>query len=106
MESSFYKTTTVSRGIKYNYYANPAREGKPTILFCHGFPSTADDWRCVVPLFQAKGYGVIVPDMLGYGGTDKPTDPKEYAFSKMSKDLTDILDAEKVFKAIAVGFDW
>lgn len=44
--------------------------------------------------------------MLGYGGTDKPTDPAHYRLSLMSQDVIDILDAEDVKKAIAIGHDW
>ena len=106
MDRSLYKTITVSRGVKYSYYACPAQRGKPTVFFCHGYPSTADDWRHIVPFFKEKGYGIIAPDMLGYGGTDAPTDVEMYRFSKISKDITDILDEEKVEKVVAVGHDW
>ena len=106
MDASHYKTITVSRGLEYHYYATPAQEGKPTLLLCHGFPSVANDWRRIVPFFEERGYGLIVPDMLGYGGTAKPTDPAEYVPSKMSKDLVELLDAEGVSQAIAIGYDW
>ncbi|EKM56417.1 uncharacterized protein PHACADRAFT_207661 [Phanerochaete carnosa HHB-10118-sp] len=79
---------------------------KPTVLFCHGFPSTSHDWRHIVPRLKDKGYGVLVLDMLGYGGTDKPTDPAAYVPSLISKDIADILDAEKLEKVIAIGHDW
>jgi pimeloyl-ACP methyl ester carboxylesterase len=106
MDPSFYKTTTVSRGFTYHYYASPAQEGRATLLFCHGFPSTADDWRRVVPYFKEQGYGIIAPDMIGYGGTDKPTDPAVYVGSGTAKDLVDILDAENIDNVIAIGHDW
>lgn len=54
------------------------------------------DWRHQISFFKARGYGLIVPDMLGYGGTDKPTDPTFYTLSLVFKDLIDVLDAEKV----------
>lgn len=106
MDASLYKTLTTSRGVKYNYYATPARPGKPTVLFCHGFPSTSADWRYFVPFFKERGFGVLVPDLLGYGETDKPTDASFYVSSKISKDIVDILDAEGVAKTIAIGHDW
>ena len=106
MSSSNYKDVVTPRGIKYHYYYSPARDGKRTLLFCHGCPSSARDWRKIGLHFEEKGYGIIIPDMLGYGGTDKPTDPTFYAFSAMSQDLVSILDAEKVEKVIAVGHDW
>ena len=44
--------------------------------------------------------------MLGYGGTSKPTDPVAYKPSLIVRDLIDILDAEKVDKAVFIGHDW
>ena len=106
MDASLYKTLTTSRGVKYNYYSSPAQPGKHTILFCHGFPSTSVDWRYFVPFFKERGYGIVVPDLLGYGETDKPTDAAMYVSSKVCRDVVDILDKEGVEKAIAIGHDW
>ncbi|PSR87083.1 hypothetical protein PHLCEN_2v5253 [Hermanssonia centrifuga] len=44
--------------------------------------------------------------MLGYGGTDRPTDPSLYLSSGISSDFVDILDMEKVGLAVAIGHDW
>lgn len=106
MDQSSYKDAVTTRGIKYHYYFSPPKDSKPILLFLHGFPSTSWDWRHIVPFFKERGYGVIVPDMLGYGGTDKPTDPQQYKLSLIAKDLVDILDAEKVEKVISVSHDW
>ncbi|KZP25936.1 alpha/beta-hydrolase [Athelia psychrophila] len=106
MDSALYKDLTVSRGLNYHYYFSPARESNPTILFLHGFPSTSYDWRHEAAFFTARGFGVIVPDLLGYGGTAKPEAPAEYVPSKIVKDIVDILDAEGVEKVVSIGHDW
>ena len=106
MNASQYKDTTTARGLHYRYFFSPAQQAKQTLLFCHGFPSTSVDWRYFVPFFKERGFGVVVPDLLGYGGTDKPTDASLYVSSKISKDIVDILDAEGVEKAVAIGHDW
>ncbi|KAL1746465.1 Alpha/Beta hydrolase protein [Schizophyllum fasciatum] len=95
-----------SRGIKYSYLYVAPQAGKPTLFLLHGFPSTLRDWRYQIEYFTARGLGVIAPDMLGYGGTDKPTDPVEYIGAKLARDLVDILDQEKAERVIAVGHDW
>ena len=38
----------------------------------------------------AKGHRVIVPDMLGYGNTSKPSDPKRYAGEKIIPDMLEM----------------
>ncbi|THH30683.1 hypothetical protein EUX98_g3492 [Antrodiella citrinella] len=106
MNPANYKDLVNSRGYKYHYYAVAAEADNLTIVLVHGWPNTSRAWRLVVPFFEEKGYGVIVPDMLAYGGTDKPTDYKEYQFSLLNKDIVDILDAEGVKQAVAVGHDW
>ncbi|KAI0037025.1 alpha/beta-hydrolase [Vararia minispora EC-137] len=107
MDPAKYKQVTTSRGLLYSYYFAPATEAsKPTLLLLHGFPSTSADWAGLVPQFEAAGYGLIVPDMLGYRGTDKPTDPAAYVGSKLTRDLIDLLDVEGVKKAVAIGHDW
>ncbi|KAG5353054.1 hypothetical protein C0989_010860 [Termitomyces sp. Mn162] len=106
MDSTIYKSVSTRRSLKYNYFFSAPAAGKPVLLFVHGFPSTSYDWRYQVTFFKEKGYGLIVPDMLGYGGTDKPTDAVDYKLGLIAQDLVDILDAEKINKAIAVGHDW
>jgi pimeloyl-ACP methyl ester carboxylesterase len=106
MDSSSYKDLTTSRGFIYHYYFSAPQNPKPTLLFLHGFPSTSYDWRHQVAFFQKQGYGLIVPDMLGYGGTAKPTDPVHYKPSLVCADLINILDAEDVNQVIVIGHDW
>ena len=107
MDRTSYKTVTTKRGFTYSYYASvPEGSTKPTLLFLHGFPSTSYDWRRQVEFFESKGFPVIVPDLLGYGGTDKPADAQFYKWGDMAGDVIDILDAEKVEKVIAIGHDW
>ena len=106
MDLQSYKNFSTSRGVKYHYFYSPAQTSKPTLLFLHGFPSTALDWRCIAPYFKDKGYGIVAPDMLGYGGTDKPVDPALYVPSLVTKDIIEILDAEGLQKVIGIGHDW
>jgi len=106
MDASLYKDIVTSRGLNYHYYCSAPRDSKPTLLFLHGFPSSSYDWHKQVMFFGKEGYGLIVPDMLGYGGTAKPTDVAAYKQSLICADLVDILDAEKVAQAIVIGHDW
>ena len=101
-----YKDTVTSRGFKYHYYLSTAQAGKPTLLLLHGFPCLSYEWHHQIKFFKEKGYGLVVPDMLGYGGTDKPRESSFYVHSLLAKDLLDILDHEKVTDVFAIGHDW
>ncbi|KAJ7474282.1 alpha/beta-hydrolase [Mycena latifolia] len=106
MDSSFYKEVKSQRGFTYSYYFFPPAAGKPVLFFAHGFPSSSYLWREQVAFFKPLGYGLVVPDLLGYGDTDKPTDPKLYIGSGLVRDVVDIFDAEGITQVIAVGHDW
>lgn len=107
MNSALYKDLKSTRGYSYYYYCSlPQDTSKPILLLLHGFPSLSRDWMHVVLFFESQGYGIIAPDLLGYGGTDKPTDAESYRMKLMAKDIIDILDHERVASAVAIGHDW
>ncbi|KAK4106498.1 alpha/beta-hydrolase [Parathielavia hyrcaniae] len=59
----------------YHYLiAEPASTYPPvaTALLLHGFPDLAFGWRYQVPYLASLGLRVVVPDMVGYGGSDAP----------------------------------
>lgn len=50
-------------------------DGDPVVLI-HGTPSSSFIWRNVVPELTAAGYRVLVFDLLGYGLSERPSDPE------------------------------
>ncbi|KAF8557650.1 alpha/beta-hydrolase [Imleria badia] len=101
------KFTTTKRNFVYHYLFSPSLPEKPTFLFIHGFPSTSYDWYQQINYFQPKGYGLVVPDLLGLGQTEpKSTNPADFLHTAVAQDLLDILDVEGVKNVIAVGHDW
>jgi len=106
MEGFQKKTLKTSRGYTYTYYTVDGDKSLPTLFFQHGWPDQAELWEGVAERLRSTKYPMIIPDMLGYGGTDKPTDPAEYRWDKMTQDLIEIVDKEEVSKIISVGHDW
>ncbi|KAH7100724.1 alpha/beta-hydrolase [Auriculariales sp. MPI-PUGE-AT-0066] len=105
----YFRDVAVSRGFKYHLLAIEPQVGKPAMLFLHGFPSTSNDWHHQIEHFHAKGYGLIVPDLLAYGGTDKPLDPTAYSLKAMSQDIIDVIDSlewTSSARIIVVSHDW
>lgn len=99
------RTKRISDSITYSYVCSPAQADKPTLLFLHGFPSSSKDWEAQSQYFTIKGYGIIVPDLLGYGNTSKPSAVSEYNRRSMSSHIGAILDAEGIETVIAIGHD-
>jgi len=50
-------------------------EGTPVVLL-HGTPSSSYIWRNILPSLVGAGYKVHVFDLLGYGLSERPWDPK------------------------------
>jgi soluble epoxide hydrolase / lipid-phosphate phosphatase len=44
--------------------------------------------------------------MLGYGGTDKPTNAEDYSTKKLCADLAALLDFLDIERAVVIGHDW
>jgi len=64
------RTATVA-GVRLHYWIGGDPRGPPVILW-HGFLSTAYAWRDVAPALAQAGLAVLIPDMRGYGDSDKP----------------------------------
>ena len=45
---------------------------KNTLVLIHGLGASAERWNQVIPLFE-DNFRVIVPDLIGFGYSDKPT---------------------------------
>ena len=62
------KTTEID-GNKIRYFEEGTSTN--TLLLLHGLGASADRWENVIPFF-AKKFRVIVPDLIGFGYSDKP----------------------------------
>jgi pimeloyl-ACP methyl ester carboxylesterase len=80
-------------------------EGRPVVLL-HGFPDSGRLWRNQVPALAEAGFQVIVPDLRGYGKSDKPEGVDQYAIPFLAGDVLGVLDAVGVERAHVVGHDW
>lgn len=92
-----------TNGIRMHYVEQG--EGFPVLLI-HGFPELWYSWRHQIPALAEAGFRVIAPDLRGYGGTDKPHAIAAYDIHNLIDDLTGLLDACAVEKAVIVGHDW
>jgi pimeloyl-ACP methyl ester carboxylesterase len=80
-------------------------DGTPVVLL-HGFPDSADLWRNQMPALAAAGYRAIVPDLRGFGESDKPEGVDQYALPLLVGDVLAIMDACDIQRAHVVGHDW
>jgi pimeloyl-ACP methyl ester carboxylesterase len=80
-------------------------EGRPVVLL-HGFPDSGRLWRHQVPALAEAGFQVIVPDMRGYGASDKPAEVEAYGMQALAGDVLAVMADAGVARAHVVGHDW
>ena len=80
-------------------------DGEPVIMW-HGFPEMGYSWRHQAAALAADGYRAIVPDLRGYGASDRPTGTAAYAFPQLVGDVVGLINALGHGYAHLVGHDW
>jgi pimeloyl-ACP methyl ester carboxylesterase len=83
--------------------AGPA-DASPVILL-HGFPESHRTWRAVAPLLSDR-LRLVMPDMRGFGQSDRPTDVAAYATDTLIADIFALADALGLDRFSLVGHDW
>jgi len=66
------KTVTVE-GHRVHYLAKGLASG-PVVVLVHGLGGRAEDWRNLAPWLAKAGYRVYMPDLVGYGRSQRPSD--------------------------------
>jgi len=109
-ESFNHRTEKLATGRVYHFIDqlpdNYHPKGNTTLLCVHGFPDLWYGWRYLIGPWVRRGCRVVVPDMLGYGGTQKPIEASEYSTQKLCADLAALLDLLEIKNAVFIGHDW
>jgi pimeloyl-ACP methyl ester carboxylesterase len=82
-----------------------AGEGPPVVLL-HGFPENWTSWRHQIAPLVAAGFSVWMPDLRGYGTSEKPAHRGAYAKAHLVSDVAVMVRATGHAKASVVGHDW
>ncbi|KAF4981390.1 hypothetical protein FZEAL_2820 [Fusarium zealandicum] len=93
-------------GNAYSYVHIQASSRETTLLLLHGFPSTLNDWVHQIRHFSSQGYGIVAPDLLGYGASSKPTEAHCYRLKAMGDEVIELLDHLSLPKVIGIGHDF
>lgn len=85
----------IIKGLKINYTI--LGEGKP-LLILHGWGSKSANWIKVAKLVSEKNIKVIIPDLPGFGNSDKPLTAWNLDdYSDFIEELVKILGLERFF---------
>jgi 2-hydroxymuconate-semialdehyde hydrolase len=87
----------------YNLHYRQSGTGPETVVLLHGIPTNAFLWHAVTPYLDEL-YTVVVPDMLGYGFSDRAPH-EELGLTCQAKHILRLLDTINVQQAHFVGHD-
>lgn len=98
-QTVYYRTIEID-GVEIAYREAGDRS-KPTVLLLHGFPTSSQMFRNLIPEL-ARDYHVLAPDYPGYGASEMPgRDEFEYSFETFA-DIVDSFLAKKDVSEFAV----
>lgn len=75
---------------------------KPVVTLMHGKNFNADYWTQTAQYLSSLGYGVVIPDQIGFGKSSKPRD-YQYSFAVMAQHTQLLLKSIGVEKSIVIG---
>lgn len=64
------------------HYVDEGESSAEVVLLIHGEPTWSYLYRKMVPIVSESGYRVIVPDLVGFGKSDKPINQEDYTYEK------------------------
>ena len=85
----------------YVEQSGPA-DGEPVVLV-HGFGSSSHSWRLVAPRLAAAGFRVVVPDLYGFGWSERPEDRRAYSPAGQARMVRAVMDGLGIERAHLVG---
>jgi pimeloyl-ACP methyl ester carboxylesterase len=83
------------------------RSGRgPAVVLLHGWPGDRHDYDAVVPLL-ADGGEVVVPDLRGFGESDKhPADPAaQYGVDAQARSVVGLIEELGLDRPVIAGYD-
>jgi haloalkane dehalogenase len=96
-----------STSLRVHYVDEGPADASETVLLMHGEPSWSFLYRKMVPVLSEAGLRVVVPDLVGFGRSDKPAARTDYTYARhvewMRAALFDALGLEGL---TLVGQDW
>jgi haloalkane dehalogenase len=80
-------------------------DGRPVVMW-HGEPTWSFLWRKVAAPVLEAGHRIVLPDLAGFGRSDKPMDPDWYSYDRHVAVAATLLEELDLRDATFVVHDW
>jgi haloalkane dehalogenase len=88
------------------HYLDEGPADAPVALLLHGMPTWSYLYRSMIPPLLAAGYRCIAPDHIGFGRSDKVTDPAWYDIARHTANLTRLIETLDLRDVTLFVQDW
>ena len=97
-------TIALATGINMQVALAGPADAPPAILI-HGFPETHRTWARVAERLDGA-VRLVMPDLRGFGGSDRPSEVAAYATDLVIADILALANALGIREFALVGHDW
>jgi haloalkane dehalogenase len=89
-----------------HYLDEGPRDAAPVLLM-HGEPSWSYLYRTMIPELVDAGHRCVVPDLVGFGRSDKPSQQADYTYARHVRWMHDLLVGHLDLRRVTFfGQDW
>lgn len=74
----------------------------PTVVLLHGKNFAGAYWKETAQFLQSRGYGVLIPDQIGFGKSTKPSH-YQFSFAQLADNTRALIQHLQIEKPIIVG---
>ncbi len=90
---------------RVHYLDEGPRDGE-VLLMLHGEPTWSYLYRKMIPVLNEAGYRTVVPDLVGFGRSDKPTEMSTHSYAFHVAIQTELVKELALKDVTFVGQDW
>jgi haloalkane dehalogenase len=88
------------------HYIDEGPADAPVVLMMHGMPTWSYLYRHIIPPFLAAGFRCVAPDHIGFGKSDKVTDPDWYDIARHTANARELVTRLDLHRVTLMVQDW
>lgn len=96
---------TAVGGLRIAHIDEGPRHSAPVLLM-HGEPTWSFLYRRMIPVLVAAGHRVVVPDLVGFGRSDKPAGEADYSYLNHVLWMTEWMETNNLRRITLFCQDW
>jgi pimeloyl-ACP methyl ester carboxylesterase len=98
----FFPFASQGQSLEMAYIFLPGEAGKPVVTLLHGKNFNADYWASTARHLQKQGYGVLMPDQIGFGKSSKPVH-YQYSFPALASNTRALMKSLGIERSVVIG---